>query len=513
MGSGVQSIEDINRLEGIINSLLQQYSLDEVIVGLRQSQQKLLPFTIAGISLFAIRFALPPIARKDNATGIEWDNLRQIAHFVMQYLLADPVSFTPPAENTYHDSTAVPILLRTIGNQFPYDFTIWGQYGRSQILYHDLLQQLTRRTDIPQFDIESAFQKIAHIPLMDYIDVGFVAFVAAQAEIAFTGWYFQKARHQGIALPDDEAIALVLDQLAADQWQMRALYDQYRQRDHRYAAYDFNPLFVHPIIRPWKKRDGTSLDDDRLIAPLPNLIIAKLSEGIYRHMFHKYRGEFASYFGHLFEAYVGVVLSHSLRTTKLLSGSDIKQRYKAGKIPDWVVVDGNTAVVIECKATGLPRKAFATADKDAIDQGLAAVVDGLVQLYEFDKMCQNRSKGLESLHGCSKFYHVVVTHEPLYIANSSFLTDVIKQKFIERVPDADLTFSWVILVVDELERFQPHMAAGIRLTDIIERIGSQSFNEVLTWCQQQSGKTYHDSFLYAYDEELYRRLNVPNNAE
>jgi len=117
---------------------------------------------------------------------------------------------------------------------------------------------------------------------MDYIDIGFVAFVAAQAEIAFTGGYFQKARHQGITLPDDEAIALVLDQLAADQWQMRALYDQYRQRDRRYAAYDFNPLLVHPIIRPWKKREGASLDDDRLIAPLPNLIIAKLSEAIIR---------------------------------------------------------------------------------------------------------------------------------------------------------------------------------------------------------------------------------------
>lgn len=513
MGNGVQSIEDIDRLEGIIRSLLQQYSLDEVIVGLRQQQKKLLPFTIAGISLFAIRFALPPIARKENAIGIEWDNLRQIAHLVMQYLLADPVSFTPPAENTYDDSTAVPILLRTIGNQFPYDFAIWGQYGRSQILYHDLPQQLTHHTDIPEFDIESAFHKIAHIPLMDYIDVGFVAFVAAQAGIAFTGGYFQKARHQGITLPDDEAIALVLDQLAADQWQLRALYDQYRQRDRRYAAYDFNPLFVHPIIRPWKKRNGTSLDNDRLIAPLPNLIIAKLSEGIYRHLFHEHRGEFASYFGYLFEAYVGVVLSHSLTPTKLLSGSNIKQRYKAGKIPDWVIVEGNTAILIECKATGLPRKAFVTADKDVIDQGLAAVVDGLVQLYEFDKACQSRSKGLESLHGCSKFYHVIVTHEPLYIANSSFLTDVLKQKFTDRITDADPAFTWVILVVDELERFQPHLAAGINLIDILERMGSQSFNEVLTWCQQQSGKTYRDSFLYAYDEELYRRLNVPYNTE
>jgi len=490
-----------------LKEILSQYFLDEILLSLKQVPEETHPFIIAGVALFAVRFASPPITRTIYHRTVNNQILRKIIALTANYLLEDPVS---QVDDNYYGSNVIPLLLRHLGNQLPFNYSIFGQYGRSIILYHELPQYLLQRSDVPIFDINAAFQKLMHVPLIDYIVVGFVAFTAARGDLAFSGGYFQKARNQGVSLPDDYMITFIMDQLAADQWKLRTIYEKYKQTDWRYSAYDFNPLFVHPIIRPWPKREDTTLDDDRFIAPIPNLIVSKLSEGIYRHMFNQYKNDFATYFGYLFEGYIGIVLSHSLITSKRLSGYEIRQRYKVGKIPDWVVIDNNAAVLIECKAIGLPRKAFATADKDAIDQGLATVVDGLVQLYEFNKACQSRSKGLESLHKCSKYYNIVVTHEPLYIANSSFLTDVIEQKFIERVPDADPTFSWLILFIDELERLQPHLAAGISIIDIIERLNSQSFNDVVEWCQQQTGRTYGDSFLYTYDEKLYKRLNVSN---
>ena len=57
--------------------------------------------------------------------------------------------------------------------------------------------------------------------------------------------------------------------------------------------------------------------------------------------------------------YVEEILKKSLSDEQLLSARNIRSVYKAGKVPDFVVIDGNTAMLIECKATGLQRKALA----------------------------------------------------------------------------------------------------------------------------------------------------------
>lgn len=506
----IRNERELLEWESRIGSVLRRHDLDYVLGGIRRSLDKLEPFTAAGIALFAIRYSLPPIARGAKLYEMPWGELAPIAHLVIQYLIADPVSFEPAVEDDYRESTLIPIILRTVGNQFPYNVPFFGQYARSLMLFHHIPQRLSGHGNELGFDFDDSFQKLTGVSLVDFITVGYGAFAAANGSHGFTGGWFQKARHQGLRF-DDEVVMKVLDQLAADQWQMRTLYERYRQPNRKYGMYDFNPLFVHPIVRPWPKREHTTLDEDRMIAPLPQLILSRLSEGIYQQMFNHYRDDFSQHFGHLHEVYVGEVLRHSVPGKVLLSEHDIRRTYKKGKAPDWAVIDGDTAILVESKATGFQRKALATADSGSIDRSVSQVIVGLTQLHEFRDACERRVAGLERFYGCSDFKLLVVTFEPFYIVNSvPFRAAVDGQLSKELVTKGLSVQPWYVLAVDQLEKLQPHIAAGIELEDVVEKlIGHQSFDSLLKELGDQTGRTYRDCFLYEMDVEIHKRLNIP----
>ena len=67
---------------------------------------------------------------------------------------------------------------------------------------------------------------------------------------------------------------------------------------------------------------------------------------------------------------------------------------------------------------------------------------------------------------------------------------------------------WLVLPVDELERLQPHLAAGIDLDATVDQLRDATFNEVLGTLHEKTNLVYKDSFLYAKDEQLFRLLGV-----
>lgn len=505
----IRNKHELQEWDARIGSLFQRHELPYVLAGLRLSAKELQPFAAAGIALFAIRYSLPPIARDQQMSAMPWSELQPIANLVTQYLIADPVSFEPPVEDDYRGSTLIPVLLRMVGSQFIYNIDLFGQYARSLKLFHYIPQQLRGRRNIPQFDFDSAFQEITKVQIVNFIDVGYAA-LAAALNNGFTGGWFQKARTQELRL-EDEVVIRVLDQLAGDQWRLRQLYDDYRQPDRTYGAYDYNPLFVHPLVRPWPKREHTVLDDDRMIAPLPQLVLTRLSEGIYQQMFAEHRDKFSRYFGRLFETYVGEVLQHSVPQLLLLSEEDIRRSYKNGKVPDWVIIDGNTAILVECKATGFLRKALATGDKVAIDNSVSQVIGGLTQLHEFKDACERRAVGLDKLQAYTDFKMMVVTFEPFHLINSVIFQEKMNEQLSEKLAGKSISIEpWRVLQIDQLEKLQPHIAAGIELKTVIDRLeNNESFHDILKEIAEQTGRGYRDSFLYEMDMGIYRRLNVP----
>jgi hypothetical protein len=512
---GVNNLQDLQELEARIRQKIKQYELDDFLGTLLLSSQNLNPFVIAGMTLFGIRFALPPIKRYAAVKHIPANEFNLIADWVAQYLLTDPTSFHPPIESKYHNSTLIPVVLRHVGNQFPFAQTFWGQGGRSFYLFKEIPNTL-KITD-NRFDLNTAFAELYGVTLDDFIAVGYVAFSAANANrskgrVGFSRGYFQNARENGMTLPDDEIVNAVMDKLAADQWQMRDKYEEYKQPDRNYAAYDYNPLFIYPIVRPWIKSPMTSADEDRFVAPLPEMILTRLSSGVYEELAYNFKTSFPKYFGHIFEEYVGEVLRHCVAPSTLISGGEIRGTYsgRKGKAPDWFVIEGDTAILVECKAVGYPRKAVATGDEKRIDWTIDKVAEGLVQLHEFKEACVTKENGLERFSTCKEYKLLLVTYESIYLSNSVPLREALEHKVSSSLAPKGLSMSpWVIWSVDELEKLQPHLNAGISVGDTLDRYNPSDFNQLIDHLHAKTGRTFEDSFLAEKEQEIYKSLGIP----
>lgn len=299
----------------------------------------------------------------------------------------------------------------------------------------------------------------------------------------------------------------VLEQLTTTADKFVAEYNESAGTDPRFAMYNFNPLFMYPIARPYQFDQIPPPEQDALVAPLPDLILSRLSIGIFYQVFNEHRTKFSQYFGHLFSEYVGTVLRHSVPSGTLLSEVDIRGTYpeRRGKAPDWAVVDGSTAVLIECKATRFTRAALTTGDEDEVNKSQKQVITGLKQLDEFIKACKAKTPGLERFHRCTEFEPVLATLEPLHLINSTFFREHIDQLLVEK---GISNLPWWVLPMGELEVLQPHLAAGIGLAKTIDDLRNATFNEVLEGLIEQTGRTYMDSFLYPREEELYRLLGL-----
>ena len=93
----------------------------------------------------------------------------------------------------------------------------------------------------------------------------------------------------------------------------------------------------------------------------------------------------------------------------------------------------------------------------------------------------------------------------MYLTNSVFFREHINELLaIEDVTD----LPWLIQSVDELERLQPHLAAGINFGETMRKLRNTTLYEVLGGLHEQTELTYKDSFLYSKDEELFGLLGV-----
>jgi len=515
------SVHDLQQLEAKICTTVRQYASDNVLRWVHNALRDLdnpnspghryfppnqggfLPFVAAGIASFSIRHSNP--YRSGRPFG--WGELVHLSTMVKEYLLADPITFDVAIREDFYASNPVFMVLREAASQFPFEVNLLGCHAQPLILFGEMPAIVTDREGVPKFDFNTEFQKVTGVPLETFVDVGFVAWVASKNANGFTRSYFQKVQSQGINLLDDEAVCVILEQITADPMCFREEYERRKEKDRRFCAYDFNPLFSFPIIRPWKYREGLSMDLDRMIAPVPDLVAYRFSTGIFYQMFNEYGTRFADYFGHLFEAYVGHILKNSIPLGNLLSESDIRRSYReqGRKVPDWVVIDGATALLIECKSTRFSRSALATGAKDAINASLKQVRKGLVQLHEFMKTAQAKAPGLEPLHHCTTFKPILVSFEPLYLIKSPLFRQHVDNLLAE---NGITCFPWQILSIKELECLQPHLAAGVRLGEVMRKLEERTFPNVLNELVKLTGRKYHDSFLYLQNIKMYRRLGV-----
>lgn len=510
----ISSLADLDKLESQIEKAFEKLKLGDVLHSLyllRKRSLELKPFMVAGVSLFAAKFCSPSKASQ----LINDYDIRSLVDLSNKYYLADPITFDKDLHDEFIDSNPVFMMLRLASSQFPFEPGRFSEFSRPALLFHEIPKQLQSLSDIPQFDFESKFQALTGVSILDFITTGFVISAASHSNFAVNKDYFKKTRKQGINIPSDRVVRDILNQLVADKFKLLEVYEKRKNKDRRFRMYDFNPLLSYPVIRPCQNKQFSTSDKDFIHAPVPELVGSRISTGIFYQMYNAYttesRTEFSEYFGHVFEKYVGLIIENCITSEQLLSEVDVRKFYPAnkGKAPDWVVIDGSTLILFECKATRFSRVAQAIASEEAVNSSLAQVKKGLKQLSNFMSACQAKVQELEKFHNCTTLKPILVSLEPLYLINS----DLFREHIDSLLASEGVTgLNWQILSIDELEALQPHIAAGFSLAQVLDDLLTKTFNDVLQELSSHTNRTFAHSFLYQKQEELYRRLDMPKRV-
>lgn len=514
----INSLQALNRLELQIQSSFKKIKLGDALYSLHSLKNQhsqlnattpeFLPFLNAGAALFAIRFCTPSKVE----TTIKYHDLRCLVNLTLKYLQADPITLDEELKNEFINSNPVFLMLRLVSHQFPFQPNIFGQFARPVILFDEIPRQLNDLPNIPKFDFAKKFQEISDVSLSDFINTGFCIYSFSSSHFSISRNYFKVARKKGLSLPDDYSINKILLQLSADKSKFVNLYEERKNEDDRFKAYNFNPLLQYPLIKPCQNKQFSILEKDFIHAPVPDLIASRISSGIFYQMFNYYKQEFSSYFGYVFERYVGIILKECIFSETLFSEEKIRTFYpiNKGKSPDWILQDGSTLILFECKATRFSRAAQAIASEDHINSSLVQITKGLKQLASFISECQKKTVELSCFHNCNTFIPVIVSLEPLYLINSHLFREHLDSLLIQEGVNK---FDWRILSIDELELLQVHLSTDYKLIQMLDDLLNETFNNLLIRLSTQTGKKFQDSFLYPKQEEIFQRLGVWNRLK
>lgn len=222
-----------------------------------------------------------------------------------------------------------------------------------------------------------------------------------------------------------------------------------------------------------------------------------------------FKQTFSNYFGYVLEEYLKEILNHCINSEIFVDIRDLSIDNEI-KYPDYAIIDGSTALIFECKATKFNLPAQTIASKKAVNDSLKQVKKGLIQLDTFIKACKSKLPSLHQFHHCTIFKPILVSLEPLYLINSvdfrNHVNELLKNEGV-------VNLDWRIFSIGELETLQPHLVQGINLSQVIQDLENNTFNDVLKQLCSKTNKSFKDSFLYPKQEELYQRLDSPDRNE
>jgi hypothetical protein len=501
----INQLEDLDKLELKIRQKISKFRLGDVLYSLYGTKDRLPPFITAGIALFAVRFSPPSLVTQN----LRLVNIQPIIKLVSDYLLADPITFDKEIHDNFINSNPVFLILRVVCSQFPFDVSRFSQFSRPMLLYYDIPNSLAGQKGIPNFELQQEFENLNGVSIPEFISIGFAASAFASNNFTFSLNLFEQVRSRGINLPDNKVISQVINQLSGTQIKLNNLYIQRKISDRRFRMYDFNPLREHPLILPCRGRGFVKSGQDFICAPVPTLIDERISIGIYYQLFNNFKQKFADYFGYILEEYLKIVLNNSITSEVFVDIRNLSINNNI-KSPDYAIIDGSIALIFECKATKFNLPAQTIASEEAVNDSLKQVKKGLIQLDTFIKACKSKLPGLHQFHHCTIFKPILVSLEPLYLINSvdfrNHVNELLKNESI-------VNLDWRIFSIGELEVLQPHLVQGINLSQVIQNLENNTFNDVFKQLCSKTNKSYKDSFLYPKQEELYQRLGIPDRSE
>jgi len=223
--------------------------------------------------------------------------------------------------------------------------------------------------------------------------------------------------------------------------------------------YELNSLLRYPIIRR----------EAKLYCPYPQLIGYAATRGLFFRWSEEDRGSFLEPFRQSNESYVKEVLCSALPNAEILTEEDERKLGWKGKANDVTAIIGDSALLIECKTSGLYVDAKKTASPNSIISDVRKIIAdakerrGLFQLYDKSQAIRSKSlptKLMEKYKNVERIYPVLLLFDEIQMANKAeVMGNIIKTELTDNGIGG---FDYQIWHLEELDRL-----AEIAKSDLI----------------------------------------------
>ena len=420
------------RLDDFLGSLswmFTTFSREELREQLPKEQAKLWPANINPQQIaFLAKMAIVCGGNDHRSNRATFDQYKELANLYMRLDTALMESETEiEAWEAY--------FMRLSYHQFLWHMDEWSAMARAVLLFH----LLPARLPDDKFDIQQAFEEVFGLPALDFFCLGLLLWKELNdlyPEPFFTATDLSTV---GATSYGERGVKLLLDRVAGDYQQFREAYDETNPVE-RYELYTFNPLEGRPVVAT--QRSG-------YVCPVPVILLRRLTTGAYYDLVKRFGKKFADAFGPIFEAYAGDLLQSVYRREELFHEPPYKRGRDQLRSTDWIVVEGNTATLLECKTARLTLPTKAYADQRTLEEDLVrGVVGALVQMDKVMKAIREPAPGLERFANVDRFVPVVLVYDAYFLANTAPIRDIVHRLLREAKVEP---FPYQVISVHELE--------------------------------------------------------------
>lgn len=277
-------------------------------------------------------------------------------------------SFTEEASGT----VGIPEMLFQMScQQFPFQYRGEGEdLGRALTLFVDVPKAMQARGVKLPFDLEHEFRAFTGLTIEQFIWAGTMLFGASmdgpvqRAEITSDQQKIIDDNWRGLpeSRPTNATIGTFLGHVSQTASEFKSQIGDLRRGNPLEVSTDFQPLLSRPVVR---------LKGNRLIVPVPKLLLDRITNGLFHDFSAHLDGTakaapFRQHFGDLFEEYVRQQLLLVFDESELTPETPYEiSKGVTHSTPDWTVNAPDGALAIECRTSSF---SLATRKSGKIEQ-------------------------------------------------------------------------------------------------------------------------------------------------
>lgn len=381
---------------------------------------------------------------------LEWPKFVDLLN--MLHDLPDPIQHDP---NWKHANPAG-AFERMMQQQLP-------SQNRNMLQKLGLYSGLFRDVGIADgFDLRNQIETALGMTVDEFMTLGFVCGALRAASLGagtFTPEYLTEAFVQGIKVCTPELWRVFLDRICYTPQQFREKQTTFSAGTSAYPQFEFNLIRQYPIIE---------IVPGRFLAIDPELIVERVTYGLFYDLFDRDHCAFSEHFGASFERFAVVLLRSAIPAASVWSHADWKEANPQptikGKVSDHAYVGESDTILLECKSLRPTVKLISVADETSMSDLTNRIVDGLRQLIEHNEAIKAGKWISAGLPQRDATAFVIVMYGQLYNVNAGFWRDRISNRLRELGLESR---PFVVLSISDLDSVVKLVELGHPLENVI----------------------------------------------